>query len=1010
MKFWLTQLRQHPLVAQFFERERGQFHKAVGWDQSAWERNRECVRQRLSTILAREFAVPVPSILNLEMTGLAEVVFHGLYELGMPDRLAGILPSVAVADDLAAAWPGVLAGLCDTVRMNRCVTFGDDELDRTASYYPVGLWMSSAKSGDRLSSFLPARPGPTRRTRFVAAVLRTLGLAEVAAGRLATEVLEIAFQQLLDCAREERLPWLEHSERASGRAVVEALRIRFFSLGLRAPREVFVCPRTGMVWPRAVLGCAPIRGSTGGLEPISQEQADRHTRIARARHSYLHEQAFRIGLWADEHSAQLAPEENRRLQDLFSRGIRNILSATTTMEVGIDIGGLCGVLMANMPPGLANYLQRGGRAGRRTDGASIVCTFARRQPYDQAAFDDFGSFFRRELRRANVMLDREGIARRHLQAMLLGEFFQAVRPLTARAGAMDAFGRIGAFCGVDRLPYVESGAVGPVARLSPLNVPMGTRRPEPWWDQGKEPDLSAEFLLFLRHLEQDGGVIRERAQWLAAGTGFANQAADWAAFVRDVASRFSESAEEWLKDYRRVVDQWQAESESGASAAKFRMNALTHQSRELREATVVEELGNRKFLPRYGFPIGLNSLVVNEGKEGSGRFKLQRDGAIAVAEYVPGSVVVVGGQFVRSRGVQRAWGNDQDDMVGVTLWRHVCEDGHSKCLTVLEPPDEHCGVDGCSARMKRARKRLLVPRYGYATAAWEPPAWHGHRQRVGPVELIINHAVGRSTMAERDYGGLPGLDAAFLENVELIAANAGKGGNGFAICAACGYADSEHASRADGRIDLPPGFDNHLPLYRTNGRPCFSVASEAPVARNVTLAARQFTDLVRFEFTGVAGIDPISLTTLGHALAQAGAELLELDQREVRMAVDPITAGRHIVRVFDAVGHGGGHMAELFRRRQDWLAATRRVLYRTHRHDAICRTACITCILSSVSQDHAKSGMLDRRAALAVLDGTAGPVSTDLRSQMEPAVSPDAVCAEDVLAALRNRARLARRP
>lgn len=134
------------------------------------------------------------------------------------------------------------------------------------------------------------------------------------------------------------------------------------------------------------------------------------SRVARARHSYLHDQAFRVGLWADEHSAQLSPQENRRLQDLFSQGIRNVLSATTTMEVGIDIGTR-GVLMANMPPGLANYLQRGGRAGRRTDGASIVCTFARRRPYDQAAFDDFQSFFRRELRRANVMLEREGIAR-----------------------------------------------------------------------------------------------------------------------------------------------------------------------------------------------------------------------------------------------------------------------------------------------------------------------------------------------------------------------------------------------------------------------------------------------------------------------------------------------------------------------------------------------------------------------------------------------------------------------
>ncbi len=400
---------------------------------------------------------------------------------------------------------------------------------------------------------------------------------------------------------------------------------------------------------------------------------------------------------------------------------------------------------------------------------------------------------------------------------------------------------------------------------------------------------------------------------------------------------------------------------------------------------------------------------MNEGKEGATRFKLQRDGAIAVAEYVPGSVVIVGGQFVRSRGVQRAWGNDQDDMVGVTLWRHTCEDGHSKCLPVLELSDEHCGVDGCSARMRRRLERLLVPRYGYATAAWEPPAWHGHRQRVGPVELIINHSVGQPTMAEQEYGGLVGLHAAFLENVELIAANAGNTGNGFAICAACGYSDSEHGPRAEGRIDLPPGFETHPPLYRTGGKPCLGVGSQAPVARNVTLAARQFTDLVRFEFTGVRGIDPVSLTTLGHALAQAGAELLELDQREIRMAVDPMTAGRRIVRIFDAVGHGGGHMAELFRRGREWLVAARRVLYRSHTHDAICRTACITCILSAVSQDDAKNGMLDRKAALAVLGGTAAPAEAVSRLPGQVVLQPAGGRPEDVVAALRDRGRLPRR-
>ncbi|SDD49455.1 DEAD/DEAH box helicase [Belnapia rosea] len=1002
MRFWLTQLKAHKLTSEFFEREKGQFHKAADWNQEQWEANRDSIRQRLDAVLAREFAVPVPSILSLETTGLGEVVYPGLEDLSLPERLAGLMPSTTARDALADAWPGILAGLCDTVRMNRCVTFGDEELDRSASYYPVGTWMSLAASGPSVSSFLPARPGETRRTRFAAAVLRAAGVKAEAAQSLAAILLEAAFAQLIGCAREQALPWLEHGERGVGRNVAEGLRIRFFELGLRASQDVYRCPSTGTVWPRAVLGCAPIRGSKGGLVRMGQDELDRHPRVARARHSYLHEQAFRIGLWSDEHSAQLSPEENRRLQDLFSKGIRNVLSATTTMEVGIDIGGLCGVLMANMPPGLANYLQRGGRAGRRTDGASIVCTFARRRPYDQAAFDDFQSFFRRELRRANVMLEREGIARRHLQAMLLGDFFQVVRPLDAKAGAMDAFGKIGAFCGVLRLPYLDEGAMGPVDTQPATPIPMGMRRPEPWWSREAEPDLAAQFEHFLDHLLRDGGQVRQQALTLAAGTGFARQAADWDSFIPGVSAHFSASVQEWRSDYQRVVEQWRVESESRGGAAKFRMNALARQARELREATVVEELGNRKFLPRYGFPIGLNSLVVNVGKDGSDRFKLSRDGSVAVAEYVPGSVVIVGGQFVRSRGVQRAWGSDQDDMVGVTMWRYQCEDGHSKCLPVLDHSDERCGVDGCSAKMNKRPERLLVPRYGYATAASDAPSWFGQRQRVGVVEPIINHAVGRSTASKENYGGLDGLHAAFLENVELIAANAGQRGNGFAVCTSCGYADSEEVGKADGARNLPPGFERHLPLYRASGKPCGGAIGQATVLRNVTFAARQFTDLVRFEFTDVPGMDAVSLTTLGHALAQAGAELLELDQREIRMAVDPVAAERWVVRVFDAVGHGGGHMAELFRRGSEWLTASRRVLHRSKGHDELCRTACITCILSSVSQDDARNGLLDRKAALRVLESGGTPRSSGLRAE---AVTPPVGGSgkEDMLAALRRK-------
>lgn len=85
---------------------------------------------------------------------------------------------------------------------------------------------------------------------------------------------------------------------------------------------------------------------------------------------------------AAEHSAQLKRADLKQYEDDFKTGKLNILSCSTTMEMGVDIGGILEVVMNNVPPKSANYLQRAGRAGRRGESKCMALTFCGPTPID----------------------------------------------------------------------------------------------------------------------------------------------------------------------------------------------------------------------------------------------------------------------------------------------------------------------------------------------------------------------------------------------------------------------------------------------------------------------------------------------------------------------------------------------------------------------------------------------------------------------------------------------------
>jgi len=88
-------------------------------------------------------------------------------------------------------------------------------------------------------------------------------------------------------------------------------------------------------------------------------------------------------------------DRQRLFQDIFLKdenpavqGI-DLLSVTTTMEAGVDIGSLSAVMMGNVPPQRFNYQQRVGRAGRRGNPLSIALTVAKGTSHDLAHFFEY---------------------------------------------------------------------------------------------------------------------------------------------------------------------------------------------------------------------------------------------------------------------------------------------------------------------------------------------------------------------------------------------------------------------------------------------------------------------------------------------------------------------------------------------------------------------------------------------------------------------------------------------
>jgi len=989
---WLELLKQEDSLHELLHADAARKHRPDDWRNTTkrvWDENFDAVKVELLRLLGRELArAPLRREASVETLGLLEVAYPGLNAIPLPPQIAGQLPEQA-RETLQAAWPDFLAALCDSLRADGVVTMGGAEQgdDFQQGQIPIGRWCAEDKRrGGFLVSFIGARESQRRR-RFAQSVLVRSGVEPEQSELFAVDLLRAAFRELKARAGNE-LPWVNLDKQQTNDSPAEAIQIFFPKLALRRPLGLFRCERTGHIWPRTVLGCAP--ESVGGqLRAVTSDELDQDPRVGRQRKDLKAAKAFDLALWAEEHSAQLAPAENRRLQDLFKLGARNILSSTTTLELGIDIGGLNAVLMSNVPPGKANYLQRAGRAGRRADGSSVVITYARPRPFDREVFTRFGDYLDRAYRRPRIFLDRPRVVRRHAHAFLLGEFFRQISPPGAHVGAMRAFGNMGGFCGVEFVPYWERSAPKPELIPAPANWEKWNT-PEWFNAERQEAGLENHFLDFLRHLRRTGGeACLEVLRALYEGTPLLADLDDWQGFLDRLEQAFRNAVGDWRNDYDALLRAWRDLDESGEgktlNALRAQANMLHYQGRALYETTVIEALADRQFLPRYGFPIGTQKLrVIRPDEEKPNRireedqYRLERAGLLALSEYVPGSQLLVGGRVITSRGLLKHWtGAELNNYIGLRGSYAQCLRGHTYYRITEKLGD--CPV--CGAEAEGNARYLLLPKHGFTSAAWDPPRLGADVERVGKTEratITFSQAAWKNDLEENQFAGIAGLSARYQEAGEILVYNEGDYGKGFAICLQCGYADSERNLAPD---ELPDGFKHHPRLTSTDKKSFCWKKDNEQVLRNQTLAARETTDVLLLNFTGrlsALSRDAELMETLGYALRIAGARLLELDTRELGVmtaATEEVGAGAVL---YDSVPGGAGHVRELFARKRDWLEEALSALFVNERHDAWCETACLDCLLTFDAQEAMKQGLLQRRKAHTLLNELlAGQFHTD---------------------------------
>ncbi|MFA7168410.1 MAG: DEAD/DEAH box helicase, partial [Sphaerochaetaceae bacterium] len=497
----------------------------------------------------------------------------------------------------------------------------------------------------------------------------------------------------------------------------------------------YLCDRCKKLTLYNIRGVCPTYRCEGTLHPVDPAalRSENHYRV-------LYTETDSIPMRAEEHTAQLSAKAATELQQDFLDGKVNVLSCSTTFELGVDVGELEVVFMRNMPPTAANYIQRAGRAGRRTDSTAFVTTFCQRRSHDLSYFKDPMPFVRGVIRPPYFDLQNEKIVKRHLFATAIAAFWREY-PET--------------FKDVEHFFFNNNLDTPAVLHAYLDEHPEGLG--EALWriaPSGLHDMLDLEGWGFIEDLYYDGYDCPEKGLMTKAASAV-------------------------LADVRELEEVSRDLFEKGQ-----RVDAIRNLIRTIKARPIIDFLSTHNIIPKYGFPVDVVELQVLHASEAARRLDLQRDLKIALSEYAPGSQVVAAGRIWESqyikRNPQRRW---------ITYDYVICDTCHRYHRELSELRKEFVTCEACKSDLRSSRHRgtFIIPEFGFMTGKSEPKRVSDKRPRK---TYSTRAYFSGDCFAEKDLelplSGAVTLKAESASHGRLAIVNNGNGQH-FRVCEWCGY-------------------------------------------------------------------------------------------------------------------------------------------------------------------------------------------------------------------------------